>query len=61
MAIFDSGVFGFLPICASKCEFFLTPCGVILSVFNISAKSEANICGVIDWSVLITAKLSLIV
>ena len=33
MAMFDSGVFGFLPICASKGEIFLTPCGVILSVF----------------------------
>ena len=46
MAMFDSGVFGFLPICASKEEFFVTPCGVILSVLIISAKSEASLYGV---------------
>ena len=33
MAIFDNEVFGFLPICASKGEIFVTRCGVILSVF----------------------------
>ena len=46
VAMFDNGVFGFLPICASKGEFFLTPCAVILSVLIISATSEANLYGV---------------
>ena len=45
-AMFDNGVFGFLPICASKGENFVTPCGVILSVFVISATSEAILYGV---------------
>ena len=70
VAIIDSGVFGFLPICASKGEIFVTPCGVILSVFIISATlsvfiisatSEANLYGVIDWSIFIAANLRLIV
>ena len=66
MAMFDSGVFGFLPICASKGENFVTPCVVILSVlflrlFNISATSEASLYGVFDWSIFITANLRLIV
>ena len=61
VAIFDSGVFGFLPICASKGEIFVTPCGVILNVFIISAASEANLYGVFDWSFFITANLRLIV
>ena len=46
VAMFDNGVFGFLPICASKGENFVTPCGVILSVFVISATSEASLYGV---------------
>ena len=29
VAIFDSGVFGFLPTCASNGEIFVTPCGVV--------------------------------
>ena len=45
MAMFEDGVFGFLPICASKGEFFVTQCGVILSVLIISATSEANLYG----------------
>ena len=61
VAIFDSGVFGFLPICASKGENFVTPCGVILSNFIISATSEANLYGVFVWSIFITANLRLIV
>ena len=48
MAMFDNGVFGFLPICVSKGEIFVTPCGVFLSVFFISATSEANLYGVFD-------------
>ena len=39
----------------------MTPCGVILSVFFISATSEANLYGVFDWSIFITANLRLIV
>ena len=61
VAIFNSELFGFLPICASKGEIFVTPCGVILSVFFISATSEASSYGVFDWSILITANLRLIV
>ena len=38
----------------------MTPCGVIFSVF-ISATSEANLYGVFDWSIFITANLRLIV
>ena len=34
---FDRGVFGFRPMCASNGEIFVTPCGVILYVFLISA------------------------
>ena len=48
VAMFDNGVFGFLPICVSKGEIFVTPCGVFLSVFIISATSEANLYGVFD-------------
>ena len=33
LATFERGVFGFIPICASKCEIFLTPCGVVGNVF----------------------------
>ena len=59
--IFDSGVFGFLPICTSKGETFMTLCGVILCVFIISATSEANLYDVFDLSIFITANLRLIV
>ena len=45
VAMFEDGVFGFLPICASKGEIFVTPCGVILSVLINSASSEANLRG----------------
>ena len=62
VAIFDSGVFGFLPICASKGETFVTTCGVIRSVFFfISTTSEASLYGVFDRSIFITANLRLIV
>ena len=61
MAMFDSWVFGFLPMCASNGEIFVTPCCVILSVFIISATSEASLYGVFDWSIFITANLRLIV
>ena len=61
VAMFDNEVFGFLPICAPKVENFVTPCGVILSVFIISATSEASLYGVFDWSIFITASLRLIV
>ena len=54
VAMFDNGVFGFLSISASKGEIFVTPCDVILNVFIISATSEANLYGVLDWSILIT-------
>ena len=37
------------------------PCGVILSVFIISATSEASLYGVFDWSIFITANLRLVV
>ena len=39
----------------------MTPCGVILSVFIVTATSEANLYGVFDWSIFITAILRLIV
>ena len=42
IAMFDSGVLGLRPKCASKGEFFVTPCGVIRKVFFISATSEAS-------------------
>ena len=61
VAIFESCVFGFLPICAPKNEVFVTPCGVILCVFVICATSEASLYGVFDWSVFINANLRLIV
>ena len=61
VAMFNNGLFGFLPICVSKGEIFVTPCGVILNTFIISATSEANLYGVFDWSILITASLRLIV
>ena len=44
--MFDNGVFGFRPMCASNCEIFLTMCGVIRNVFIISATSEASLYGV---------------
>ena len=46
VAMFDNGVFGFLAKCASKGEILVTPSGVILNVFIISATSEANFNGV---------------
>ena len=52
---FERGLFGFLPICASKGEVFVTPCGVIPKVFIISATSEARLYGVFVWSFFITA------
>ena len=61
MAVFESGVLGFLSICASKAEIFVPPFGVILSVFIISATFEANLYGVFDWSIFITANLRLFV
>ena len=61
VAMFDNGVFSFLPIYASEGEIFVTPCGVILNVFIISATSEANFYGMFVWSILITANLRLIV
>ena len=54
VAKFDRGVFGFLPMCASKCENFVTPCGVLRKVFIISAPSEASLHGVFAGSFLIT-------
>ena len=53
-AKFERGVFGFLPMCASKGEIFVTPCGVMRKVFIISATSEANLYGVFAGSILIT-------
>ena len=38
--------FGFLPISASKADFWVTPCCVIRNVFIISATSEASLYGV---------------
>ena len=61
VAMFDNEVFGFLPICASKGDVFLTPCGVTLNVYIISATSEANLYAVFDGSILMTANLRLIV
>ena len=46
VAMFDKGVFGLRPMCASNGEIFVTPCGVIRNVFMISATSEASRSGV---------------
>ena len=54
VAKFDRGVFGFLPMCASKGDIFVTPCGVMRKVFIISATSEVNLYGVFAGSILIT-------
>ena len=51
----------FYPYVPQKGESFVTPCGVILSVFVISATSKAGLYGVFDWSIFITANLRLIV
>ena len=44
-----------------KGKFYVAPCGVIHSVFFISATSKASIYGVFDLSIFITASLRLIV
>ena len=57
--MFDRGVLGLWPKCASKGEIFVTPCDVIRKVFIISATSEASRYGVFVLSILITASLRL--
>ena len=57
VAMLDKGLFGFLSMCASKVEVFVTPCGVFCKVFIISATSDAYLYGVFAGSVLITPSL----
>ena len=59
VAMFDRGVLGLRPKCASKGEIFVTPCGVIRKIFIISATSKASRYGVFVLSILIIASLRL--
>ena len=55
IATFERGVFGFRLICASNGEILVTPCGVILNDWILSATSEASLYGVFVSSTFITA------
>ena len=55
-AMFERVLIGFLPMCVSKCEILVTPCGVMRKVLIVSATSEANLYGVFAGSILITPR-----
>ena len=57
VATLDRGVFSFLPMCASKGEIFVTPCGDIRKNFIISATFDANLYGVFAGSIFIIPSL----
>ena len=61
VAKFERGVFGFLPMCASKVEILITPCGVMRKVLIISATSETNLYGLFAGSILMTPRRRFIV
>ena len=54
VAMFEIGVLGYLPICASHGVIFVIPCGFMCNVLIISTTSEANLNGVLFVSILIT-------
>ena len=57
VAILLSGVFGFLPKCASNGVIFVVALGVILGVLISSATSEASFYGMLRLSIFITESL----